>query len=359
MQHLWKNTYLRYLVRNFFIWTWALIFWHLMRLVGQEVEQDHLPSSLLALIRLHLVVGIFSGFLFGTLDYLLKRYVLKRISFGKTILIGSAGYLLAALLLLLFGITLVGLIKGTPLNGKLYFENVFAGEIALLIFYCFQVGFIVNFVQEIDKKVGPGNLWKMVKGEFYTPKEDERLFMFLDLRSSTSIAEKMGHIQYSQLLQDCFKDLEVIKKYKAEIYQYVGDEVVLTWPKEAGLDNLNCLNTYVAFKEKLLSKQAYYKERYGIVPKFSAGLNVGKIVVAEVGEIKSEIAYHGDTINTAARIQKECNRLNEDILISENLKMFLPSTLQFQYELADRILLRGKEKEVNLYSVQKVDSSTA
>jgi len=34
-------------------------------------------------------------------------------------------------------------------------------------------------------------------------------------------------------------------------------------------------------------------------------------VVAEVGEIKTEIAYHGDTINTAARIQEQCNVLKQ------------------------------------------------
>ncbi|WP_219011061.1 hypothetical protein [Aquimarina litoralis] len=47
--------------------------------------------------------------------------------------------------------------------------------------------------------------------------------MFLDLNSSTSIAEKIGHMKYSQLIQDCFDQLDMTEDFGAEIYQYVGD----------------------------------------------------------------------------------------------------------------------------------------
>ena len=62
--------------------------------------------------------------------------------------------------------------------------------------------------------------------------------MFLDLKSSTTHAEQLGHIKYSQLIQDCFYELtEVVTRREAQIYQYVGDEIVLTWPYEKGIKN--------------------------------------------------------------------------------------------------------------------------
>ena len=84
--------------------------------------------------------------------------------------------------------------------------------------------------------LGKGNLLKIVTGQFYVPKEDRRIFMFLDLRSSTAVAERLGHVQYSLLIQDCFRDLAVVEDFMAEVYQYVGDEAVLVWKIEEGCD---------------------------------------------------------------------------------------------------------------------------
>lgn len=347
-----KDTYARYLVLHFAIWTWVLIFWNLMRFLGQEVNLDHAPYTFPTLVQLHLSMGLIGSLIFGSLDYFLKHNILRKVPFGRAIVIGSLGYLISTLLLVTLGMGIFTMIQEIDLSWNMYYSNVFTTEIALMVFYCFQVGFVINFVREVDKKFGPGNLWRMLRGEFHIPKEDERIFMFLDLKSSTSIAENLGHIRYSQLIQNCFKDLDVIQKYKAEIYQYVGDEVVLTWPKNVGLSNLNCIRTFFEFKEKLQSRSEYYNNNYGIIPQFKAGLNVGKIVVAEVGEIKTEIAYHGDTINTAARIQGECNRLQSDILISEDLVQLLNQESTLKTEQKDKIKLRGKRQEINLYSVQ-------
>lgn len=67
--------------------------------------------------------------------------------------------------------------------------------------YCFITASHINIISEMDKKFGSGNLRKMLTGEFFRPKEENRIFMFLDLRSSTSMAEILGHIKYSELIQ--------------------------------------------------------------------------------------------------------------------------------------------------------------
>ena len=78
--------------------------------------------------------------------------------------------------------------------------------------------------------------------------------MFLDLKSSTSHAERLGHIKFSRLLQDCFNDLtDTVKKFNMEIHKYIGDEVVLTWKPETGLKNSNCLRAYFDYIETISS----------------------------------------------------------------------------------------------------------
>jgi len=63
-----------------------------------------------------------------------------------------------------------------------------------------------------------------------------------------------------------------------------------------------------AYDKLLINKSEYYRNKYGMVPKFKAGANSGYVTVAEVGELKKELAYHGEVLNTAARIQGKCIR---------------------------------------------------
>lgn len=323
-----------------------------MREFGQEVVQDFEPLTFPQRIRLHLVIGAVTGFLFGSLDYFIEKKIYKNVSLGKAMLIGMFSFLIVVFLLLTFAMRVFTRVIGQEFNWEQYSEFMFSNEMILLVFYFFLIAFFIDIFKQIDKKLGPGNLWRMIKGEFYQPKEDERIFMFLDLKSSTSIAEKLGHIEYSKLIQDCFKDLRVVEKYNAEVYQYVGDEVVLTWPKELGLTNSNCLRAFFEFSDKLAGRSEYYMKKYGVIPEFKAGLNSGEIVVAEVGEIKTEIAYHGDAINTAARIQEQCNVLGRSLLISEKLQSSLKLDAPFSSLHVGDILLKGKSNKVNIYSVE-------
>jgi adenylate cyclase len=208
------------------------------------------------------------------------------------------------------------------------------------------------FILQISEKLGQGVLVNYLLGKYHRPREEVRIFMFLDLKSSTSFAEQLGHIRYSLLIQDCFYDLtEVVTKHEAQIYQYVGDEIVLTWKMEQGLKNRNCLNTYFDYDQVLKRKKEYYLNKYGLVPEFKAGLDSGLITVAEVGEIKKELAYHGDVLNSASRIQGMCNQYQSRILISERLKIQFNGCTDNGFDLIGNIQLKGRNKAMNVYKV--------
>ena len=73
------------------------------------------------------------------------------------------------------------------------------------------------------------------------------LFCFMDLKSSTMHAEKLGHLKYSAMIRDCFFDInQILTHYNAEVYQYVGDEIVLSWVIEDSLDNSRCFEFFFA-----------------------------------------------------------------------------------------------------------------
>lgn len=154
------------------------------------------------------------------------------------------------------------------------------------------------------------------------------------------------------LVQECFNDLGTAISDKAEIYQYVGDEAVITWKLNEGIENQNCLKAFYNFKKLLAEKEEFYKKNYGCVPFFKAGVHMGIVTVTEVGKYKKEIAYHGDTINTAARIQGKCNELRSELLLSEALKNELPSK-RFQYTEMGAVALKGKKGKVTIHAVSE------
>ena len=124
--------------------------------------------------------------------------------------------------------------------------------------------------------------------------------------------------------------------HEVEIYQYVGDEAVLTWEMEPGLRDNNCIYVFYDFDAALRERRDYYDELYGLMPEFKAGVNAGEVMVAEVGVLKREIAYHSDVLNTAARIQSKCNELGHDLLVSASLQALLPSLSQPNRTAASR-----------------------
>lgn len=326
-----------------------------MREFGQEVVRNYEDLSFSDQVVIHLVLGLCAGILFGSLEHIYEKFIFRNIGFGKAVLLGSVGYVLVIILIIILAMVFFTTLSAETYSLRKYISLVFSKQTILLIFYLFIIGSLTNFLKEVDKKFGRGNLWKMFIGEFYSPKEEEKVFLFIDLKSSTKMAENLGHFKYSRMLQDCFQKLSVVDKYGAEVYQYVGDEAVLSWDLKIGLKDNNCINAFYAFKDEFDKHRTYFLSNYGLVPEFKAGMHLGKIVTAEIGELKREIAHHGDTINTAARIQENCNILNREFLISELAKYSLEESKRFKFNDEGEIYLKGKTDEVRVYSVHRIE----
>lgn len=223
----------------------------------------------------------------------------------------------------------------------------------ITLIYTFAMAMVISFINQMNKKFGPGVLIPLLLGKYRNPKEEQRIFMFMDLKSSTAHAEKLGHIKYSALIRDSFIDInKVLAKYRAEVYQYVGDEIVVSWPHSDDFDKMICVEFYFACEEQFNQRSEYYLEQYGIIPKFKAGLHQGIVTTVEVGDIKRDLAYHGDTINTTSRIQEKCNEYNSDILVSESFWEKVEIAKKFQQKFVGEVFLKGKETPVRLFSVQ-------
>lgn len=178
---------------------------------------------------------------------------------------------------------------------------------------------VVGIFIVLHRSLGSGFLINTIANTYCNPKEENRIFMFLDMADSTTTAKVMGHLKFSKYIQDCFYDLsDIVLEYGGEIYQFVGDEAVITWRVARGFDYGKCVGLFFAYKAYLDKHQERYMKRYGYKPSFRASLHTGKVSVALVGDYKKEIAYHGDVLNLCARLQAACRESSSTLLMSED-----------------------------------------
>lgn len=308
------------------------------------------------MLRLALFLGISFGSVQAFVDYQLDKNFFRRRSLGITFLLKTAVSLVSLLLLfaLVRYVLYQNVIRPLLMRGQADINPVsWNYTLAVLVVYYAAMILIITFITQVNKKYGPGVLVPLLLGRYRQPREEERVFMFMDLQASTTLAESLGHKQYSSFIRDAIADINrQLDSWHAEVYQYVGDEVVVSWKPEEAIRRQACIRFYYACLKQFEVRGEYYRSRYGHVPFFKAGLHGGPVTAVEIGEIKRDIAYHGDTLNTAARIQGLCNTYGKPLLVSDYITRLGGMHLPYRFEQLGEVALRGKQQMMALYCVE-------
>jgi len=237
------------------------------------------------------------------------------------------------------------------------FYNIMLSKNQLILnIYILILYLLFAFYIRINLLLGEDVLWKFLLGKYRKPTEEHRIFMFLDLRASTTIAEKLGEERYFNFLKDVYEHATSSILYsRGQIYKYVGDEIIISWKTEKGISNARCLMCFFEIQRTLKDETHYFQETYGVIPEFKAGLHYGYVMAGEIGVVKREIAFTGDVLNTTARIQSKCNELGVDILLSKLLldKLDIQEKENgYKSKKIGDIVLKGKEQSLVLFTVQ-------
>ncbi len=175
--------------------------------------------------------------------------------------------------------------------------------------------------------------------------------MFLDLKDSTPIAEKLGHNQYFLFIREVIFHISMaLIEHGGIIYQYVGDEIVVSW-LYSKKNSRNALRAVIEARKNIQKNSNLFRARYGMIPEFRVGIHVGDVTVGEIGVIKRDLAMSGDTMNTTARIRSACNELNQKFIVS---KEFVESSdlEEWQTESLGLVELKGKATDLELFSLK-------
>lgn len=178
--------------------------------------------------------------------------------------------------------------------------------------------------------IGANVLRYFVAGRYHRPTAEERIFLFLDLEGSTTLAERLG---------------------SGEIDQDAGDEVVVTWPLADGVRAATCVRCFFWSRDAVGREAARYTRDFGRVPRFRAGLHGGTVTAGELGDLRRQIVFVGDILNTAARLEEYAKRAGLDLVVSDSLLRRLELPPGVLARRCGELELRGTEAPVGAYSL--------
>lgn len=229
--------------------------------------------------------------------------------------------------------------------------------------YAFETTWLLNYIEsrlllyiitllilEINEKYSPGVFTDIFIGKYLRPKEEKRIILFIDLKDSTPTAEKLGHKKYFYYIRDFIHHISLaLLEYDGLIYQYVGDEIIVSWLSNEG-NKKKCIQSVIRARRIIQKESNYYRREYGMIPEYRIGVHLGLVMVGEIGIVKKDLTMSGDAMNTTARIRTMGGELNQKFIGSAD---FVASAdlEPWQVESLGYIELKGKELQMELFAI--------
>jgi len=318
--------------------------------IMREESQVHVNSLFFREV-LMFCISLIMGYIFVyRLKRMLKNYPLWVNFLAKSFLLLGAAFMLTFIVQF---INSVIILNESPQFAFMALKNYALHQnwLARKIVYWISIFFVTQLILIINEKYSPGVFLDILTGRYIHPQIENRIVMFIDLKDSTPIAEKLGHSVYFEFIREFIYRISMaVIEFEGTIYQYVGDEVVCSW-KNSKKNSRRCLEAVIQSRKNIQKKSAHFKRKFGIIPEFRVGIHVGEVTVGEIGVIKKDLAMSGDTMNTTARIRSACNELNHHFIVS---KEFVETSKlkEFQVESLGVVDLKGKDHGIELFSLK-------
>jgi len=175
--------------------------------------------------------------------------------------------------------------------------------------------------------------------------------LFSDIRSFTSLAERIGPQPTVTLLNEYFaRMVECISQQGGMLDKFIGDAIMAVFglPVPGDDDEDRALRAAI---EMLRSLREWNRERDALgrpTVQIGIGLNTDSVVAGNIGTPKRmDYTIIGDGVNLAARLESACKHYGARLLVSE----LTHANLKGVYRLReiDRVIVQGKSKPVAVF----------
>lgn len=210
----------------------------------------------------------------------------------------------------------------------------------------------VNFVVEVGNLLGARTFSNFVTGRYHAPVEESRFVLFVDIVGSTGLAERLGGIGIHRFLDRTFRVLtESVVDYRGEVLDYVGDELIVTWPERAGAMEARPLQCFLAMRAALEAAGPRFEREFSAMPRVRGSLHYGSVIIGEIGDIKRAIVFNGDVMNTAARLEQLSREVDGGFLASAAAIARLEDAVPSLLRARGRVPIRGRVDGMDVFGL--------
>ena len=183
--------------------------------------------------------------------------------------------------------------------------------------------------------------------------EREATVLFADIRSFTSLSEKMEPKELVQLLREYFtRMVDAVFAFQGTVDKFIGDSIMAIFGAPSPQPNHaeRAVRTALAMKKALIIFNTLRNQQKKDPIHIGVGINTGEMVVGNIGsEQRLEYTAVGDAVNLASRLEGINKQYGSDVIISESTARQLPEDVVTR-EL-DKVRVKGKYTPVTIYEV--------
>lgn len=177
--------------------------------------------------------------------------------------------------------------------------------------------------------------------------------MFADISGFTAMSEKLDPEEVRSMINGCFERLgAVIDQYGGHIDKFIGDEIMALFGAPVAHEN-DPERALRAALDMMAALETFNAEHADMIPKplkLHFGINSGLVIAGGIGtHQRQDYSVMGDTVNLAARLE-DLSEAGEILVGEDTYRLTAPL---FQFETRPPVRVKGKEKPVQVYRVER------
>ena len=171
--------------------------------------------------------------------------------------------------------------------------------------------------------------------------EAELTLMFCDIRSFTTLSEKLNPAEVMELINRYLERVgPIIRENNGFVDKYMGDGIMAVFPGTTA----EACRAALKIAEEMTNVDIGYELTLGL------GLHRGPAMLGTIGERdRIDTTVLSDAVNVASRLQSMSAELNATVLVSSTVRTGAAAEPDLEFEYVDDVKVKGRKEAVETY----------
>ncbi len=180
-------------------------------------------------------------------------------------------------------------------------------------------------------------------------KQMEMAVMFADVRSFSTLAEKMTPEESFAFLNRYFGHVSpIIRKNRGLIDQYIGDGITALFPYSVE----DAIAAGIEIQQTLMRANQLYKKEGKPLMRAGFSIHAGSVRLGIIGDDhRFQSTVISDVVNTAGRMQAVNKNYGAPLVLSEQALEMLGNQADYAYRFLNNVHVKGKEQRISVYEL--------